>query len=223
MTVSVKLSQIGTLDMRLEVLVIPVSDVDRSKQFYGGLGWRLDADFAFDDGFRVIQFTPPGSGASIIFGTNVTAAAPGSASGLYLVVSNIEAAREELLSRGVKVSELFHGGGDVHTGTDEPYLFGSIRVAGPDPDAAADSSWPRSVIQTATVGRSRKLPFGFPVVFRLTRPLRRQRSWRPRCGAPQPRMASTRNERASMMRTGRTGTRSTLSASRPASHCHLDA
>src|SRR3954470_5427904 len=80
------------VDMKLEVIVIPVSDVERAKQFYGGLGWRLDADFAFDDGFRVIQFTPPGSGASVIFGTNVTAAVPGSAKGLYLVVSDIEAA-----------------------------------------------------------------------------------------------------------------------------------
>jgi len=79
MTVAVKASQVGSLDMRLEVLVIPVSDVDRAKQFYGGLGWKLDADFAFDDGFRVIQFTPPGSRASVLFGTNVTAAAPGSA------------------------------------------------------------------------------------------------------------------------------------------------
>ncbi len=133
MTLSVKPSQIGTLAMRLEVIVIPVSDVDRAKQFYSGLGWRLDADFAFDDGFCVIQFTPPGSAASVIFGTNVTSAAPGSAKGLYLVVSDIEAARKDLLSRGVKVSELFHGGGDAHTGTDEPYLFGNIRIAGPDP------------------------------------------------------------------------------------------
>src|SRR5215208_5205634 len=115
------------MDMKLEIVVIPVSDVERAKQFYGGLGWRLDADFAFDDGFRVIQFTPPGSGASIIFGTNVTGAVPGSAKGLYLVVSDIEAARKELLSRGVKVTETFHGGGDMHAGTDEPHLFGSVR------------------------------------------------------------------------------------------------
>ena len=97
-------SQARMLDMKLEVIVIPVSNVDRSKQFYGDLGWRLDADFAYDNGFRVIQFTPPGSGASVIFGTNVTAAAPGSARGLYLVVADIEAARKELLGRGVKVS-----------------------------------------------------------------------------------------------------------------------
>jgi catechol 2,3-dioxygenase-like lactoylglutathione lyase family enzyme len=120
--------------MKLEVVVIPVSDVERSKQFYGSLGWRLDADFVFDDGFRVIQFTPPGSAASVIFGTNVTAAAPGSTKGLYLVVSDIEAARKDLLSLGVKVSEAFHGGGDVHAGADEPHLFGSVRVSGPDPE-----------------------------------------------------------------------------------------
>src|SRR5580698_777433 len=124
MVKAIEPSEVRTLDMKLEVIVIPVSNVDRAKQFYGGLGWRLDADFAFDDGFRVIQFTPPGSGASVIFGTNLTAAVPGSAKGLYLVVSDIEVAREELLSRGAKVSEPFHGGGDVHFGADEPHLFG---------------------------------------------------------------------------------------------------
>jgi catechol 2,3-dioxygenase-like lactoylglutathione lyase family enzyme len=131
---AIKPSQVRTLDMKLEVIVIPVANVDRARQFYDGLGWRLDADFAFDDGFRVIQFTPPGSGASVIFGTNVTAAAPGSARGLYLVVSDIEAARKELLGRGVKVSESFHGGGDLHMGADEPHLFGSVRLSGPDPE-----------------------------------------------------------------------------------------
>ena len=125
---------VRAMDMKIEIVVLPVSDVERAKQFYAGLGWRLDADFAFPDSFRVIQFTPPGSGASVIFGTNVTAAAPGSAKGLYLVVSDIESARKELLGRGVKVSEVFHGGGDVHKGSDEPYLFGSIRVSGPDPE-----------------------------------------------------------------------------------------
>ena len=122
-----------TADMKLEVVVIPVSDVDRAKAFYAGLGWRLHADFAGDD-FRVIQFTPPGSGSSVIFGKNVTAAAPGSAQVLYLVVSDIETARQALLGRGVKVSEVFHDGGDVHAGTDEPYLFGRLRVSGPDPE-----------------------------------------------------------------------------------------
>src|SRR6476619_2226941 len=89
------------VDMKLEVIVIPVSDVDRAKQFYSKLGWRLDAEFTTGADFRVIQFTPPGSGTSVIFGKNVTGAAPGSAQGLYLIVSDIEAARKELLARGV--------------------------------------------------------------------------------------------------------------------------
>lgn len=127
-------SQVRTLDMKLEIVVIPVSNIDRAKQFYGDLGWRLDADFASADGYHVIQFTPPGSGASVIFGTNVTAAAPGSAKGLYLIVSDIEAACKDLLSRGVKVSGPFHGGGDVHVGADEPHLFGSVRIDGADPE-----------------------------------------------------------------------------------------
>ena len=119
---------------KLEVIVIPVSDVDRAKEFYGRLGWRLDADFASGEDFRVIQFTPPGSGCSIIFGRNVTAAAPGSAQGLYLIVSDIEAAREDLVGRGVKASEVFHGAGNVYAGTDEPFLFGRKRVIGRDPE-----------------------------------------------------------------------------------------
>jgi catechol 2,3-dioxygenase-like lactoylglutathione lyase family enzyme len=95
-------------DLKLEAVVIPVSDPARSKAFYAGLGWRLDADFAFDNGFRVVQFTPPGSSASIQFGTRITWAPAGSAQGLYLVVSDIEAARDELAGLGVEVSEVFH-------------------------------------------------------------------------------------------------------------------
>ena len=120
-------------DMKFEIVVIPVADVDRAKEFYARLGWRLDADYDNGKDFRVIQFTPPGSGCSVIFGRNVTGAAPGSAQGLYLIVSDIVAARAELVGRGVKVSEVFHGGGDVYAGPDEPYLFGRIRVSGPDP------------------------------------------------------------------------------------------
>ena len=101
------------IDMKLEVVVIPVSDVDRAKRFYGDLGWRLDLDYAAGDDYRVIQFTPQGSGCSIIFGKNVTAAAPGSAKGLHLIVSNILAAREELLRRGVAISEPFHDAGGI--------------------------------------------------------------------------------------------------------------
>jgi catechol 2,3-dioxygenase-like lactoylglutathione lyase family enzyme len=129
------------IDMKLEIAVIPVSDVDRAKAFYSKLGWRLDADFAAGDDFRVIQFTPPGSGASIIFGKNVTAAAPGSAQGLYLIVSDIKAARDELVGRGVEVGEVFHGAGNVFAGSDQPYLFGRIRVSGPDPDSGSYRSF----------------------------------------------------------------------------------
>jgi catechol 2,3-dioxygenase-like lactoylglutathione lyase family enzyme len=103
-------ASLARLDLKLEAVVIPVADVDRAKEFFGKLGWRLDADFPFDNGFRVVQFTPPGSGCSIQFGTNITSAKPGSAQGLYLIVSGIEAAREELVARGVAVSEVFHAG-----------------------------------------------------------------------------------------------------------------
>lgn len=119
------------VDMKFELAVIPVSDVDRAKEFYAKLGWRLDADFAQGD-WRAVQFTPPGSGCSVIFGKNVTKAAPGSSQGLYLTVSDVEAARNELARRGVEVSEVFHGS-NVHTGTDEAYLFGRSRVSGRDP------------------------------------------------------------------------------------------
>ena len=122
------------MDMKFEIVVIPVSDVDRAKEFYGRLGWRLDADYDNGKDFRVIQFTPPGSGCSIIFGKNVTAAAPGSAQGLYLIVSDVEAARKELLGRGIQISQVFHDAGGVYAGTDEPYLFGRLRVSGPDPE-----------------------------------------------------------------------------------------
>jgi catechol 2,3-dioxygenase-like lactoylglutathione lyase family enzyme len=122
------------VDMKFELVVIPVSDAERAKEFYGRLGWRLDADFDNGKDFRVIQFTPPGSGGSIIFGKNVTAAAPGSAQGLYLIVSDIEAARRELLGLGVKISEVFHDAAGVYAGPDEPYLFGRLRVSGPDPE-----------------------------------------------------------------------------------------
>lgn len=129
------------IDLKLEVVVIPVSDVDRAKAFYVKLGWRLDADFAAGDVWRVIQFTPPGSACSVIFGKNVTPAVPGSARGLYLIVSDMAAARRDLLDRGVEISEPFHGAGDVHAGPDEPYLFGSVRVSGADPKRGSYSSF----------------------------------------------------------------------------------
>jgi predicted enzyme related to lactoylglutathione lyase len=121
--------------MKLEVVVIPVTDVERAKLFYSGLGWRIDADYA-KDAFRVVQFTPPGSACSIIFGHDVTGAQPGSAWGLQLTVSDIEAARADLVQRGVEVSEVFHDVGGVfhHAGTEG-------RVAGPDPTRRSYASF----------------------------------------------------------------------------------
>jgi catechol 2,3-dioxygenase-like lactoylglutathione lyase family enzyme len=118
-------------DFKLEVVVLPVTDVDRAKRFYTSLGWREDADFATSDQFRVVQVTPPGSQASVIFGTGVTSAMPGSVEDLQLTVFDIDKARDELVSSGVDVSEVFHDAGGVfhHAGTD-------ARVAGPAPDHA---------------------------------------------------------------------------------------
>jgi catechol 2,3-dioxygenase-like lactoylglutathione lyase family enzyme len=125
----------GMVDMKLEVVIIPVSDVDRAKSFYGGLGWRLDADFAIGDTWRVVQLTPPGSPCSIIFGKGVTTAAPGSVQGPFLIVDDIEAARADLLGHGVDVSEVFHFEGGLHvTGTQG-------RVPGPDPKGNSYRSW----------------------------------------------------------------------------------
>ncbi len=131
---------VAKVDMKFEIVVIPVADVDRSKEFYGKLGWRLDADFSNGADYRAIQFTPPGSGCSIIFGKNVTAAKPGSAQGLYLIVSDIEAARKHLLGHGVEVSEAFHGDGGP-AGKDKPFLLGRHRVGGPDPTHASYRSF----------------------------------------------------------------------------------
>ncbi len=124
------------MDMKLEVVVLPVSDVDRAKEFYAALGWRLDADFVNGDDFRVVQLTPPGSPCSIIFGTGINTATPGSVEGLYLVVTDIEGARAELVSHGVEVSEVFHDVGGVfhHAGT-------TGRVPGPDPQRRSYASF----------------------------------------------------------------------------------
>jgi catechol 2,3-dioxygenase-like lactoylglutathione lyase family enzyme len=128
----------GPGDLKLEVVVIPVADADRSKAFYDGLGWRLDADFSFDNGFRVVQFTPPGSMCSVQFGTKITGAPPGSAHGLYLIVSDIDAGRDELVSRGAKVSEVFHAGAP---GAQLDPEGTSSRLSGPDPDDNSYSSF----------------------------------------------------------------------------------
>ena len=172
------------MEMKFEVVVLPVADVDRAKQFYGRLGWRPDADFAAGDDFRVVQFTPPGSGCSVIFGKNVTAAAPGSAQGLYLVVSDIEAARGELLGRGVEIGDVFHDAGGVHAGTDEPYLFGRLRVSGPDPEHRSYQSfasfkdpdgngWLLQQITTRLPGRIGAAPTTFASANDLASALRR--------------------------------------------------
>jgi catechol 2,3-dioxygenase-like lactoylglutathione lyase family enzyme len=131
-------ARVAKVDLKLEAVVIPVSDVDRAKNFYGSLGWRLDADFRFDNGFRVVQFTPRGSGCSIQFGTKITSAAPGSAQGLYLIVSSIEAARDELVAHGVAVSAVFHAGAP---GAQFQPDGTSSRVSGPAPDHASYRSF----------------------------------------------------------------------------------
>ncbi len=126
----------GTVEMKLEVDIIPVSDVDRAKRFYQNLGWRLDADFSKGEEWHAVQLTPPGSACSIIFGKGVTTAAPGSAQGMFLVVDDIEAARAELIAHGVDVSPVFHfGDGELHVvGTEG-------RVSGPDPQHRSYGSW----------------------------------------------------------------------------------
>lgn len=124
------------MDAKLEVIVIPVTDVDRSLQFYRDtLGWRPDADFAVEEGYRIVQVTPPGSPCSVIFGDGVTTAAPGSVQGLYLVVTDIQAARDELAGRGVGVSEVFHDRSGVFNRAGE-----AARVAGPDPEGRSYTS-----------------------------------------------------------------------------------
>jgi catechol 2,3-dioxygenase-like lactoylglutathione lyase family enzyme len=125
------------VDMKLEVVVIPIADVDRSKEFYTKLGWRLDADFPFDNGFRVVQFTPPGSGCSVQFGAKITSAAPGSAQGLYLIVSDVEAARKDLAARGIDVSAVFHPA----TPGAQFQIDGSGRIIGAAPEHATYGSF----------------------------------------------------------------------------------
>jgi len=143
----------GKVEMKLEVVVLPVSDVDRAKRFYGGLGWRLDADFTTGEDFRVVQLTPPGSPCSIHFGKRLTTAVPGSAQSLYLVVFDIEAARAELIARGADVSELFHYAGPKRA-----------RLPGPDPEGRSyrtfasfsdpdGNSWLLQEIKTRLPGR----------------------------------------------------------------------
>jgi catechol 2,3-dioxygenase-like lactoylglutathione lyase family enzyme len=121
------------MEMRLEVVVVPVSDVDRAKKFYQQLGWRLDADFVVSDDQRVVQFTPPGSACSIFIGKGLTPSTPGSLQSLYLIVSDIDAARADLVIRGIDVSEVFHGGGG--------FFYKAGREPGPDPQRTSYRSF----------------------------------------------------------------------------------
>jgi len=164
----------------LEAVVIPVADVDRAKDFYVGLGWRLDADFPFDNGFRVVQLTPPGSPCSVQFGTDITTAVPGSAEGLYLIVSDIEAARKELQARNVDVSEVFHPGSPgAQFRADE-----GDRLPGPAPENASYSTfatfhdpdgnrWLIQEVTTRLPGRVDAPTTSYPSVDDLAQALRR--------------------------------------------------
>ncbi|QND70257.1 VOC family protein [Tardiphaga robiniae] len=133
---AVEAPRMGTIDMKLEVVVIPVSDVDRAKRFYSDLGWRLDIDYTPGDDYRVIQFTPPGSGCSVIFGNNVTTTTPGSAKGLHLIVSDIQAARDQLLRRGIAISEPFHDAGGIFH-----HARGDRLLNGPNPQRKSYASY----------------------------------------------------------------------------------
>ena len=172
------------VDVKLEVVVIPVSDVDRAKEFYGSLGWRLDADFPFDNGFRVVQFTPPGSGCSIQFGSKITSATPGSAQGIYLIVTDVQRARDELASHGVDVSDVFH---PETPGAQFQTDDRSGRVTGPAPDHASYSSfatfsdpdgngWLLQEITTRLPGRVEPAETGFVSAADLASALRRAAS-----------------------------------------------
>jgi catechol 2,3-dioxygenase-like lactoylglutathione lyase family enzyme len=172
------------VDLKLEVVVLPVSDVDRAKEFYGRLGWRLDADFAFDNAFRVVQLTPPGSGCSIQFGSKITSATPGSAQGTYLIVTDVQAARDELASHGVDVSDVFH---PETPGAQFQTDDRSGRVTGPAPDHASYSSfatfsdpdgngWLLQEITTRLPGRVEPAETGFVSAADLASALRRAAS-----------------------------------------------
>jgi len=170
----------GATDLKLEVVVIAVADVDRAKEFYQRLGWRLDADFPFDNGFRVVQFTPPGSGTSVQFGTKMTSAAPGSAQSLYLVVSDIVAARARLAARGAEVSEVFHPGtpgaqfaldpsGQVRGRAADGASYGSFATFA-DPDG---NRWLLQEVTTRLPGRVEAVTTAYASVTDLAAAMRR--------------------------------------------------
>src|SRR6476661_6964776 len=207
-------------DLKLEVVVISVSDVDRAKQFYGNLGWRLDADFPFENGFRVVQFTPPGSGGSVQFGTKITSAAPGSAQGTYLVVSDIEAARDQLLAGGADVSEVFHAGARaLNSNRTAAIASAAARLARP-PTAVSR----RSGIRTATAGSCKRSRPGCPAE---SMPLKRRShpglTWRARFGGRRTPMPSTSGAPGRPTRIGPIGMPHTWWRSRPARLCPREA
>ena len=142
--------EVGSVDMRLEVVTVPVSDVDRAKNFYQNLGWRLDADIAPSDTFRVVQFTPPHSACSVAFGIGLTNGAPGSVQRLMLIVDDIDAARAALVSRGVDVSELFHLAGGRVPGRDPQNRSYQTYASFSDPDG---NEWLLQEITTRLPGR----------------------------------------------------------------------
>ena len=205
-------------DMKVEIIVIPVSDVDRAKGFYAALGWRLDADISASKQYRVVQFTPPGSACSIIFGSGVTPTAPGSVQGLYLIVSNIEVARADLLDRGVKVSEPFYDvSGLFH------HLNGEGIVTGLQPQRKAMEPMRPLAILMVTGGFCRRSPHACLGVCRpLTSSLPRLPSSQALCDGRQRLTRSINVGSAGKMPIGRIGTRSTSSRSRPVSRFRPD-
>ena len=213
----------ANIDLKLEIVVIPVSDVDRTKEFYAQLGWRLDADFDSGNDFRVIQFTPPGSGCSIIFGENVTATPPGSAQGLYLIVSDIQAARAELLGKGVAISEVFHDSAGEYAGPDEPYLFGRLRVSGPAAEPASYHSFASFHDPDGNGWLLQEVTTRAPGRIETRRPSHPSPTLRARFVGPGPRMESMRSGPAgSTTRTGRSGTPSTSCASSQVKNCRSE-
>jgi catechol 2,3-dioxygenase-like lactoylglutathione lyase family enzyme len=207
------------IDMKLEVIVIPVADVDRAKEFYGRLGWRLDADRSGED-FRLVQFTPPGSGCSVQFGTSLTPAEPGSAQALLLIVPDIDAAHDDLVSRGVAVSAVYH----CATGTACRFQDGEgafQRVSGPAPGHTSYFSFASFSATAGCCKRSRRdcRAASMPPPGRHSPP---RQTWRARCAARRPPTGSTRSASARPTRTGPTGTPRTWWPSRPARTCQPD-
>jgi catechol 2,3-dioxygenase-like lactoylglutathione lyase family enzyme len=190
--------------MKLEVALIPVSDVDRAEEFYTKLVWRLDDDVIMGGDFRVVQLTPPGSGCSISFGKGVTTAAPGSFRG-GLIVSDIEAAHEQVVARGINASEVFHGSPFSPAG----------RISGPDPERQSYRSYVSFEDPDGNAWIIQESRAGCPAAsIRRRQPLHRQTIWQARCGARQPPTANKRSATGSATRTGRTGTQRTWRRSR---------